>query len=104
MTTPMFRRASTISTGGLSHTLAQSSAGRGRYSAVSVFFSLPISQCASGAAETKRSRAGAVPEHQMSRSPLKWLALESLGANDGLSVIKMFNFLVFGNSSELKDD
>ena len=104
MVTPICRRASTIFKRGLPHTPARPSPGRGRHSAVGASFSLPIGQCAVGDAEVKCSRVGPVLEHRRSRPPSKWLTLQSFGTKDGLSVIEMLSFLVFGVRSELQDD
>ena len=104
MVPPTFRRARMISTGDFLNTSPWPSPDRGRRNVVSASFSLPMGQLAVGAAEMKRSRVGAVPEHRRSRLPSKWLAFQSLGTKVGLCVIKMCIFLVFGKISELTDD
>ena len=104
MTPLTFKRAGTIFAKDLRDSSAQPSAGRGRYSAVCASLSLPIDQFAVDATEMKLSLVGAVPEHRRLRSRLKSLALQSFGTKDGLGVIKMLNFLVFGVSGELEDD
>ena len=89
--------ASTTFTGDLPHTPFQNLAGRGRHSAVSASFSLSIGRFAVEAAEMSIGTSEVA-------FTFKETLLLTIRMKDGLSVITMFQLLVFGISGELKDD